>query len=195
MLDSMTAEVKDLKPPPLPYVVHRSCPDPECCAFGVWQARKSAMLFAQPTIASERIAAVAQGQSVEALEGQMIVESAGEIILRANRTIPNSRDKIPLGETVYSLVPMGHEFVRVWYQGYEFDLETDGLFSPRDCQDAGVACLAEIKNLPRWRWWVQIRTQDGTLGWTDQPNFFAGKDMCTSGVVTQPAPPIQKSGK
>jgi hypothetical protein len=36
----------------------------------------------------------------------------------------------------------------------------------------------KVETWPETKWWVQIKTSSGQVGWSDEPDHFDDKDAC-----------------
>ena len=39
-------------------------------------------------------------------------------------------------------------------------------------------CWGELDRELHFTWWIKIRTHEGMIGWTDQPDNFSGLNPC-----------------
>jgi len=44
------------------------------------------------------------------------------------------------------------------------------------CERDPNRCAGTVIEKSRTEWWIQIRTQSGKVGWTNEPRQFDGKD-------------------
>jgi hypothetical protein len=47
------------------------------------------------------------------------------------------------------------------------------------CED-DKQCWGELERKLEFTWWVKVRSKDGRVGWSDQPEHFGNKDACGS---------------
>lgn len=159
------------------YTAQDACPG-ECCMFGEWTALDPNTLYRAPESA-EAVGDIAAGQTVDALGGQMrlrptpvLVRFAGIDGLTANE-----------GDIVFLLDYQGESFGHIWVNG---QVQSASWFGAREiCPFPNQECWGEVlrpEDAGEWNngvWWVQIRTNEGTTGWTSQTNRFTGGDACS----------------
>ncbi|HAH08252.1 MAG TPA: hypothetical protein DCM05_17290 [Elusimicrobia bacterium] len=156
--------------PPPEHVSTGACPF-ECCAYREWTALADTELFERPGGGALSVKAAA-GTKVAALTGEVRVKPIP-------LGVAADRPPFAKGDLFFLLDPLGEGFYHYWKDG----LVAEVLVEPDDhCLNPGPACWAEFvypgSALRRSAWWVQLRLPDGTLGWTDRPEDFDGKDAC-----------------
>ena len=97
---------------------------------------------------------------------------------REPRTLPASNGSIHIqpGQTLYLLTYQGEGFTKAWFNGRLYrDVDTVD-FLNGVCGLDPNRCAGTVIEKSQTEWWVQIRTQSGKVGWTNEPRQFEGKD-------------------
>lgn len=150
-----------------------ACPF-ECCQFGSWKVEKTTRAFVLPSKNSKQAGKFSAGTSVLALTGEV-------------RTVPSKflvkkeYGRYKPGDELWVYTYLGEGFFKVWFEGkmYKEDLG----FSPyggtpgNRCEKSEY-CWGELDKDVESAWWVKIKSPDGWIGWTNQPENFSGKDGC-----------------
>ena len=99
------------------------------------------------------------------------------------------------GDSIYGYVYKGEGVFSAWFNGYWVE----------DFDGSGVAgagcnrnCNAKLVKQGHVEWWVQIRTKDGTIGWTKDTDSFDGKDALSGigvGIAPEALNPRQVIGE
>ena len=140
--------------PPSPYVDKGACPF-ECCTYREWAANESIALVDQPN-GKKVLAQLHKGEKVQGVTGEV-----HSIPLRAIARRDDPSTGVKAGDVIYVLHPVGEGSWKVWHKGKL--VETDDV---------------PEKGLPRYTWWVQIRTSSGAVGWAVSRGNFANQDAC-----------------
>jgi hypothetical protein len=159
---------------PAEYVDEGACPF-ECCTYGKWRVDTGTVLLAAPTRDARAVARIGAGSSIDAVGGKVITK-AGRFVVKRDH------DKYHRGDVLWVYTYRGEGFFRVWHAGrmHEEQLEFDpsGGTAGDRCQDSEKLCWGELDRPLRTKWWVRLRTDHGSEGWTDHPEHFSGGDAC-----------------
>ena len=70
----------------------------------------------------------------------------------------------------------GEGFTKAWFNGRGYrDVDTVE-FLTGVCERDPNKCAGTLIERSQTEWWIQIRTQSGKTGWTNESRQFAGKD-------------------
>jgi hypothetical protein len=164
--------------PPENYVAQGACPF-ECCMYGEWTATETTTLYREP--GSGDVVAAIQPGKVDALGGEMRLTPPP--VLVRNAIADYDEDVAEPGSIVFLLDYLGEGHGNVWVDGEVKTLGWTGVQEHCAAPDRG--CWGEVlrpKDAGEWLngvWWIQIKTKDGTTGWTSQAEHFDGKDGCS----------------
>lgn len=171
------------------YVARNACPF-ECCTYRTWRAVHDTRLYTTQRSA-EPAGRVTAGQRVVAVTGVVYAQPVPVDVIHDHSDSNGGR--LRQGERFYLLDYLGEGIHHIWLNGEVRDLDALGLYriDPEtqlsdvsrfeSCDAPSVACwwrIAPDFRHQRTEWWVKLRTDDGTEGWTDQPEHFVGKDAC-----------------
>lgn len=154
--------------PSLPKIDENACPF-EGCQFGAWKATDRVQLFSFWKEGRKLVATVSKGDTVTAIAGVHITFEPSEIQV----TMPMPNYGVKLGDTIYGYMYKGEGIFSAWFNGYWVE----------DFDGSGVAgagcnrnCNAKLLKEGRVEWWVELKTKEGTTGWTKDTDKFDGKD-------------------
>lgn len=154
--------------PALPKIDEKACPF-EGCQFGTWTATDNVQLFSTWKEDRKPVAVISKGEAVTAITGVHVTFEPSEIQV----TAPIPAYGLKAGDTVYGYMYKGEGVFSAWFNGYWVeDFDGSGV------ADAGCNrnCNAKLLKEERVEWWVEIKTKDGTTGWTKDTDKFDGKD-------------------
>jgi hypothetical protein len=160
---------------PAVYVDEGVCPF-ECCTYGKWRADTATVLLSAPTRQARAVGQVAAGSSIDAVGGKVITEAGRFVVTR-------DHDKHHRGDVLWVYTYIGEGYFRVWHAGrmgqeqLEFSPAEGGTSGDR-CQESERWCWGKLDRPLRTKWWVRLRTDRGSEGWTDKPENFTGSDAC-----------------
>jgi len=140
--------------PPSPFVDKGACPF-ECCTYREWVADKEISLMDQPN-GNKIVAQLHKDEKVQGVTGEV-----HSVPLRAIARHDDPGTGVKAGDVIYVLHPIGEGYWKAWHKGKL--VETDDV---------------PEKGLPRYTWWVQIKTSSGAVGWTVSHGNFANQDAC-----------------
>jgi hypothetical protein len=78
------------------------------------------------------------------------------------------------GDTIWLLDYQGEGLFNAWVDGRRMMATLDFSTFGGSTNSRFGDLLGELKSI----WWVRIRTDSGTTGWTDATDAFGGKDAC-----------------
>ena len=166
------------------FVDRGACPF-ECCTYGTWRADSAVQLRASPDSSAAVVANVAAGTTVTATTGEVHVKPGVFVMTRGERAYsldrsapPTPGDSFKVGDTLLVYTPRGEGAFKVRLassNGPMFELMLAD--SSTGCAGAN-ACNGRLLSRPVSTWWANIRTPDGTSGWTTDTRHFVGRDRC-----------------
>lgn len=154
--------------PTLPKIDEKACPF-EGCQFGPWTATDQVQLFSTWKEDRKPLVTISKSEAVTAITGVHVTFEPSEIKV----TAPMPAYGLKLGDMIYGYMYKGEGVFSAWCNGYWVeDFDGSGI------AEAGCNrnCNARLLKDGRTEWWVEIKTNDGTTGWTKDTNKFAGKD-------------------
>ena len=140
--------------PPSPFIDKGACPF-ECCTYREWTANQEISLLDQPN-GKKVVTQLHKGEKVQGVTGEV-----HSIPLRTTAKHDDPQTGLKAGDVIYVLHPVGEGFWKVWHGGKLLDTD--------DVPDKG---------LPRYTWWVQIKTASGVVGWAISRHNFDNQDAC-----------------
>jgi len=164
--------------PNVPYVDAGACPF-EGCTYGEWTSTDTVRVRRERDRRSPVLFELAPGEKVMAVTGAVIVLRAGRVTFTAGARL-SSQDgvlKISAGETLYLLAYIGEGFTNAWFHGRIYrGVDGAASFFDARCADEPGRCSGHVVEPPLTEWWVQLRTGDGRMGWTNESEKFHGKN-------------------
>jgi len=154
--------------PTLPKIDEKACPF-EGCQFGPWTATDQVQLFSTWKKDRKPLVTISKGEAVTAITGVHVTFEPSEIKV----TAPMPAYGLKPGDMIYGYMYKGEGVFSAWSNGYWVeDFDGSGI------AEAGCNrnCNARLLKDGRTEWCVEIKTNDGTTGWTKDTNKFAGKD-------------------
>ena len=164
--------------PPANYVAQGACPF-ECCMYGEWTATEATKLYREP--GSNEIAATIPSGKVDALGGEMRLRPTP--VLVRNAVADYDEEVGEPGSIVFLLDYQGEGHGNVWVDGEVKTASWTGV--QEHCAAPDQECWGEVlepEDAGEWLtgvWWIEIKAQDGTTGWTSEADHFLGKDGCS----------------
>lgn len=148
--------------PPQSIITDGRCPGEGGCLFGEWNVTKDTQLFQHPD-ALHPVGAgmVTRGSVVQGVTAQMMTTHPERIRVREGNTSRANDEvefKVARGDELLAYVYLGEGCWRIWYEGALRVLCTD----------------VEVVEEPAMTWWVQVQTQAGARGWSNEPSNFCG---------------------
>jgi hypothetical protein len=166
-----------IKRPPENYVAKGACPF-ECCTYREWTAAEATKLYREP--GSDEVAGTVQPGKVDALGGELRLHPK-PVLVRYPRS--DGQEVAEPGTIVFLVDYSGEGHGNVWIDGKVKDAGWSGV--QELCATPNESCWGEVLrpgDAGNWLngvWWIQIKTKDGTTGWTSQADNFSGKDRCS----------------
>jgi hypothetical protein len=163
--------------PPENYVASGACPF-ECCMYGKWTATAATTLHREPGT-SEIVGTIQPGE-VDALGGEMRLLPTP--VLVRNSVAGYDEEVAEPGSIVFLLDYQGEGHGNVWIDGEVRTLDWTG--AQEHCAAPNRGCWGEVLNpedAGEWLtgvWWIRIKANDGTTGWTSAADHFDGKSGC-----------------
>jgi hypothetical protein len=165
--------------PPVPYEDLGACPFEGCSyTYREWTANAGVVVRTDRRRDAAVGFSVRAGEKVAALTGVVVTVKAGRAVFREPRMLQTGSGSVRIdpGETLYLLTYRGEGFMKVWLRGQIYD-DTDTVdFYNGVCTMRPERCVGEIVEKSTTEWWVQLRTRQGLVGWTNEPEKFDGKD-------------------
>lgn len=170
-----TPQAKQSAEHPAVYIEKGACPF-ECCTYGEWQTRKTTIAYAKPDEHSKVVGKFLAGTKVTAITGE-VRSVAGRFV------VTKPHEQYRPGDIIWVYAYGGEGLFSVWFNG-EMTGEELG-FSPYNddtndgtkCEDASD-CWGKLDKKLQSEWWIKIKSKEGWIGWTKQPDNFGGKDEC-----------------
>lgn len=157
--------------PQLPRIDQHACPF-EGCQFGKWTAREPVHFYSTWKSDRKLLRTIAKGETVTAVSGIYVTYEPAEIEV----TAPMPGYKLKPGDKIYGYMSIGEGFFNAWFNGYWVEEFDGSSISAPDGSGCRRNCTARLLKPARAEWWVQIKTRDGTSGWTKEGNKFDGSD-------------------
>lgn len=178
----------------MPFVDRGACPF-EGCVYRDWKAKRQVVAYEtwDSRAPVRQVFTVEPGETVTAMTGIVIVTTPGRARMLSARTqqvtsreFPNQLGTITLrpNDVVYLLTYHGEGYYTGWFNGALFGLDVSDFKQPADPRAGYSACVktqtckGEVLELPTRVWWVQVRKENGAIGWTDHTinQDFEGQD-------------------
>jgi hypothetical protein len=161
--------------PELPKVDLNACPF-EGCQFGAWTARERVQLFSTWKSDRKPVTTINAGEKVTAVTGVHITLEPSEIQV----TAPDVQYNLKPGDIIFGYMYYGEGVFSAWFNGYWVEnFDGSGIEDPNG-DGCARNCTAKLLKPARTEWWVEIKTKDGTIGWTKDTEKFDGKDALAS---------------
>jgi hypothetical protein len=140
------------------------CPGEGGCQFGVWTAKAPIAAYSKRSTNSPVVFRLSKGEKVTGLSAIMVVHKPGACTAKKNASITRL-----VGED--TKIPDGTKLPMYFYGGEGGVLvEFKGEVVLACCEDDQLVCE---KN-PVTDLWLQIRSESGRTGWTNQRGKFSG---------------------
>ncbi len=150
-----------------------ACPF-ECCTYGSWEVKRATKAHASPDIHSSQIGEFKVGSKVEAITGEVHTVPKKFVVKKTHK-------KYVPGDVIWVYTYLGEGVFKVQFKSKIS--EEDLGFSPYGgtggtrCQTSKY-CWGELEEELSSTWWIQIKSADGWVGWTNEGENFGGKDAC-----------------
>jgi hypothetical protein len=171
----LTLKLKKSPKPALPKIDLNACPF-EGCQFGKWTAVQPIPIYSTWEAKRRLLRSLEKSEDVTALTGIYITYEPAIIKV----TAPMPEYGLKPGDTIFAYMPLGEGFFNAWFKGYWVE-EFDGsdFQGPEETKCRGN-CTGKFLKPGRTQWWVQVKTKDGTIGWTRDGDKFEGTDSLAS---------------
>ncbi len=163
--------------PTLPKIDLKACPF-EGCQFGKWTAVQPVPIYSTWRAKRKLLRTLEKGEAVMAITGIHITFEPSEIKV----TVPMPQYGLKPGDTVFGYMNLGEGFFNAWFNGtWVGEFDGSSIEGPGDsgCQRN---CTAKFLKSGRVEWWVQIKTKEGTIAWTEDGDKFDGTDSLAGSV-------------
>jgi hypothetical protein len=157
--------------PTLPKIEENACPF-EGCQFGSWTAHEQVQLYSTWKPDRKPVSTIAKGDEVTAVTGIYITFEPSEIQV----TAPMPDYGLKPGDMVFGYMSHGEGFFSAWFNGYWVELFDGSGIETTDDSGCHRKCNAKLLKPGRAEWWVEVKAQDGTIGWTKDSDKFDGSD-------------------
>lgn len=177
------ASLSDGQKPPEHYVARDVCPF-ECCVYRSWSIHGSVTVYDQPR-GDTIIARVDEGDTVRGLTGNVYLKPR-PVGVREPMTLDRGRRssrsiRAEPGDVLFLLDYVGEGYSHAWYRGdtYTVSSHTFQNHCPRPNDRCRGEYLFPDGDEYDQDWWVKIRLNDGTVGWTNEVEPFGNLDACS----------------
>jgi hypothetical protein len=163
--------------PPVPFEDVGACPF-EGCVYREWTAKRAIVIRTDRRPDAPVGFRLKAGEKVTAVTGVVVTVKPGRVQFREPSTLRASNGNIHIrpGQTLYLLTYQGEGFTKAWFNGRLYrDVDTVE-FLNGVCDRDPNRCAGTLIEKSQTEWWIQIRTQSGKVGWTNEPRQFDGKD-------------------
>ncbi|HKE58894.1 MAG TPA: hypothetical protein VKB46_19415 [Pyrinomonadaceae bacterium] len=159
---------------PVIYVDKGACPF-ECCVYRRWRTEKATVAYAQPDRNAKVVGKFKAGSRVVGLTGE-VRTTGGKFVIK------KTHEKYKPGDVLWVYTTLGEGLYKVWFNGKMYEEKLDYMSGPFEqsipkCEDA-PDCWGQLEQPLKSIWWVKIRSAEGWVGWTDEPDNFGNKDAC-----------------
>jgi hypothetical protein len=161
--------------PSLPVVDEKACPF-EGCRFGKWKALKQSTLYNTWRDHRVEVGRIAKGDVVTGLTGVHLTKKPDTIRLLKKV----SGISLEPGGIFYRYMYHGEGFADIWANGQwlkEFDCS---FVTEQNGDGCSKNCSAVVVENGIKKWWVQVKTKAGLVGWTLSDDNFGGMDALGS---------------
>ncbi len=169
-VDSAFAE----SPPPDPFI-DKNQQLIDGCIYRKWNVKQTTLLFVDKNISSPQVTVLYPGNIVQAITGDVHSHPARIIVTKRHKGYQGR--SYNEGEQLYALTYAGAGWYRLWHQGeivYEDVSQVRGFFSRAVDDQAAWGVLIDKLQM---EWWVQVRTADGQVGWSNEAENFGNKTV------------------
>lgn len=164
--------------PPVPFADSGACPF-EGCAYRKWTAVRRVVTRRAPSAAAPLSFRIAVGDTVTALTGIVVTTVPGQVRFRDTLTLAAGDASLHITpvDTLFLLTYEGEGFTTAWFKGRLYrGVDAGVAIFNAACESRPSSCLGHITVPVSVTWWVKVRNSAGQIGWTDDPDAFAGKD-------------------
>lgn len=160
--------------PPATFVAEDACPF-ECCVFREWTVKADVTLLSRP-LGTTTVGMAKAGETVQAETGEVHVEPVPI-------GVTHDLGIFKKGDVFFALNYLGEGFFNLWHDGRvvgggALDRASHCLRPGESCRTETVFPEHEDLVARRHEWWVRVRTNSGTVGWTSDTRQFGNMDAC-----------------
>jgi hypothetical protein len=160
--------------PPASYVDKGACPF-ECCTYRTWKTTKRTVAYAGPNKKSRQVGFFKTGSRVRGLTGEVRTEPGKYVITK-------KYEKFEPGDVLWVYTPLGEGVYKVWFKGKMFEQELHYVDGPYEsvfpkCEETSD-CWGRLETEVKSEWWVKVKSAEGWIGWSNEPENFDNKDSC-----------------
>lgn len=140
------------------------CPGEGGCQFGIWTAQAPIVVYSKRSTDSPVLFRLAKGDKVTGVSSVLVVHKVGSCTAKEGASIT----RLTGSDTP---IPAGTKLPLYFYEG-EGNVHVDfkGELASACCEDVQITCeISPITDL-----WLQVRSQSGRAGWTNQRDAFSG---------------------
>ena len=162
--------------PPMPYEDVGACPF-EGCVYREWSANAPVTLLRDRRIGSGIATKLKKGDRVQAITGIVVTMKPGRVQFREAVDLSTTSGAVHIepGETLYLLTYHGEGATTAWFNGRLYEADGSEFFNGI-CEEKPGTCNGTIVERPKAEWWIRVRTMNGIIGWTNEPENFGNKD-------------------
>jgi hypothetical protein len=159
--------------PVAPVTVIGACPF-ECCHYGAWRLRTSAVVRTTHASAATPVATLAAGSAVTADRGLVVVTRLGVVVVHRPYRDPDMGSRYARGDSLLLLDYIGENFYNAWFRGRRRQVG--------DNWGRADTSAAQLVIEPQSTWWAHIHWRQGARtrdGWIDVDDVGVnGADSC-----------------
>ena len=139
--------------------------------YGPWKPTATTALRARPDARSRKVGEVRAGPCVTALTGEVHVRVPGRF------AVVKPRERYRPGDVLAVYTYKGEEVYKVRHRGRWIAEQQlthtpePGPLARQECA-ANPYCWGVFERRPDSDWWIKVRTPEGVVGWTNEPQNF-----------------------
>jgi hypothetical protein len=165
------AQVPAAKPttpePRLPVIDYKACPF-EGCTFGKWLVVRDTTIFSSWKGERKPAAKIKKGDVVTGLTGVHITYEPDHV--KVFKPIPELH--LQPGDVILRYMYHGEGYADIWVKG-QWKKDYDCTFiTEKDGSGCLADCVAKVVSGGKKDWWVQLKTANGSTGWTKADGQF-----------------------
>jgi len=159
--------------PPAAYIDKGACPF-ECCTYRAWTTTVDTVAYAGPDPGARVVGLLKAGSIAEAITGEVHSTPVRFVVKR-----PHAEYRP--GDVLWVYTYLGEGHFKVWRKGAMREESLD--FSPYGGSPGARCereerCWGELEEELTFRWWVKLKSEEGWVGWSNQPQNFGNRDAC-----------------
>lgn len=141
------------------------CPGQDCAFNTEWRARGDVAVYKNRDVNSEVVFHLAKGDAVTGLGSQLVIRKAGLCVANQPVAAYERTTKAPVNLKARDRISA------LYFSG---DGYVVGTFQRKHIEACCVGAEIDCKTQPENELWLQVKSQSGVLGWTNQRDKFAG---------------------